>query len=319
MMKKCFEKRAFTLAELLIVVAIIAVLVAIGIPVFTSQLEKSREAVDLSNIRFAYTEVSIDALEGKDSTEREIELKQAKDGWQNTSAPTVLANLGTVVGTPTAGGKAVVDYGLTTKDTITIKFDGEGGGSGDGHKDDTEQTVKYYDDKQTLQQNTQGYLNLMKKVLQDIRMTKPPSDFGYNLSGLPGHENDTVSDSTYGISLSQDMLAYYSYTNKNTGKTYATLKDVVADYGVKGEDILNNTELNNSHPTVFTDENGNFLAMCSSVSKYEANMYYADGTVATIAYKNSSGWDEPVSPWAEGAYYATHENEAKQYFNYTTS
>ena len=40
------NKKGFTLAELLIVVAIIAVLVAIGIPIFTSQLEKSREAAD---------------------------------------------------------------------------------------------------------------------------------------------------------------------------------------------------------------------------------------------------------------------------------
>ena len=37
-MKK--KRKGFTLAELLIVVAIIAVLVAIGIPIFTSQLEK---------------------------------------------------------------------------------------------------------------------------------------------------------------------------------------------------------------------------------------------------------------------------------------
>lgn len=44
-------KEGFTLAELLIVVAIIAVLVAISIPIFTSQLEKSRRAVDLSNAR----------------------------------------------------------------------------------------------------------------------------------------------------------------------------------------------------------------------------------------------------------------------------
>ena len=45
-MFKKFRKneKGFTLAELLIVVAIIGVLVAISIPIFTSQLEKSRDA-----------------------------------------------------------------------------------------------------------------------------------------------------------------------------------------------------------------------------------------------------------------------------------
>ena len=52
-MKK--RKAGFTFAELLIVVAIIAVLVAISIPIFTSQLEKAREAVDLENVRSAYS------------------------------------------------------------------------------------------------------------------------------------------------------------------------------------------------------------------------------------------------------------------------
>ena len=47
------NKKGFTLAELLIVVAIIGVLVAVSIPVFTSQLEKSREATDLANLRAA--------------------------------------------------------------------------------------------------------------------------------------------------------------------------------------------------------------------------------------------------------------------------
>ena len=50
------NKKGFTLAELLIVVAIIAVLVAIAIPVFTSQLEKSRDSASLSNLRAAYAQ-----------------------------------------------------------------------------------------------------------------------------------------------------------------------------------------------------------------------------------------------------------------------
>lgn len=48
------SRKGFTLAELLIVVAIIGVLVAISIPIFNNQLEKSREATDLANLRSAY-------------------------------------------------------------------------------------------------------------------------------------------------------------------------------------------------------------------------------------------------------------------------
>ena len=63
MFKKAKEnKKGFTLAELLIVVAIIAVLVAISIPIFTSQLEKARDATDEANIRSAIAEVSAAVL-----------------------------------------------------------------------------------------------------------------------------------------------------------------------------------------------------------------------------------------------------------------
>ena len=46
-----YKNQGFTLAELLIVVAIIAVLVAIAIPIFNGQLEKARRAVDMQNAR----------------------------------------------------------------------------------------------------------------------------------------------------------------------------------------------------------------------------------------------------------------------------
>ncbi len=60
-MKK-MNKKGFTLAELLIVVAIIAVLVAIAIPIFNAQLEKSRDSVSISNMRAAYAEAAAEYL-----------------------------------------------------------------------------------------------------------------------------------------------------------------------------------------------------------------------------------------------------------------
>lgn len=61
-MFKKLNKKGFTLAELLIVVAIIGVLVAISIPIFTAQLEKSREATDKANIRDAYAVIVADQM-----------------------------------------------------------------------------------------------------------------------------------------------------------------------------------------------------------------------------------------------------------------
>ena len=63
MIKKVKERReGFTMAEMLIVVAIIAVLVAIAIPVFTSQLHKSEVATDQANARSYYAELQAAAL-----------------------------------------------------------------------------------------------------------------------------------------------------------------------------------------------------------------------------------------------------------------
>ena len=71
------------LAELLIVVAIIAVLVAIAIPIFSAQLEKSREATDAANIRSAYAEVMANQISGAGDTTKKVTLKQQESGWQN--------------------------------------------------------------------------------------------------------------------------------------------------------------------------------------------------------------------------------------------
>ncbi len=121
-MKK--NNKGFTLAELLIVVAIIAVLVAIAIPVFTSQLEKSRESVDLSNVRAAYAEVMSAALTNTKTTEngvsyaadsgwsKEVPLKQQQDGWQTDVASIEIGGIASTkwTGSPKANGKCTVSY-----------------------------------------------------------------------------------------------------------------------------------------------------------------------------------------------------------------
>jgi len=63
-LKKIMNKRGFTLAELLIVVAIVAVLVAISIPIFTTQLEKAREATDTADARDFYAEIATALVAG---------------------------------------------------------------------------------------------------------------------------------------------------------------------------------------------------------------------------------------------------------------
>ena len=76
-------RTGFTLMEMLIVIAIIAVLIAIAIPLFSSQLEKTREATDLTNVRSAYAQVSAEALLGNSEITVTVDLTQKQADWQS--------------------------------------------------------------------------------------------------------------------------------------------------------------------------------------------------------------------------------------------
>ena len=137
------NNKGFTLAELLIVVAIIAVLVAIAIPIFTTQLEKAREATDIANVRSSYAVVVAEALTQEKPAEvtAEVTLKQQQDDWQGVNPTSTLAQLGAnfsgitsgnpaeveVDGTPTASGKATITWTPAVKAdedaVVTIHFE----------------------------------------------------------------------------------------------------------------------------------------------------------------------------------------------------
>lgn len=113
--KRIQEKKGFTLAELLIVVAIIAVLVAIAIPVFTTQLEKSRESADASNIRAAYAEVAASALtDSEKDVTATVKLKQQVKDWQNTAIEDI-------------AGVAIADIPAVKGGSVDVKYVGSTG------------------------------------------------------------------------------------------------------------------------------------------------------------------------------------------------
>ena len=68
LMNKKLNKKGFTLMEMLIVVAIIAILVAIAIPTFSNALNKAKVATDEANLRAYYAEQITDYLLSEDDT-----------------------------------------------------------------------------------------------------------------------------------------------------------------------------------------------------------------------------------------------------------
>lgn len=120
LMKTKVNKKGFTLAELLIVVAIIAVLVAISIPIFTSQLEKSRDATDEANVRSAIAEVTAAVLsdDKKDSGDVKydkdkgtytmtVEAKGQKAGWSGAAKTDDKIKIGGIEVEPSTEGWTV--------------------------------------------------------------------------------------------------------------------------------------------------------------------------------------------------------------------
>lgn len=111
MFKKFADKKAFTLMEMLIVVAIIAVLVAIAIPTFSGQIERANEAADAANIRAAYAEAVLNAME-KDGTGTAVTDATMKCGDWNKLKESGLEEI---------GGVKIADISKTKGSTVTVK------------------------------------------------------------------------------------------------------------------------------------------------------------------------------------------------------
>lgn len=129
-MKKMMKNRkGFTLMEMLIVVAIIAILVIIAIPTFNSALAKARAATDVANIRSGYAAALVEAMtNGVDKTDTNNTYYLLKDGSVSNAAAdatnryTTQGESKNATANTTIGGKFTVGTQIEWNKGQTIKY-----------------------------------------------------------------------------------------------------------------------------------------------------------------------------------------------------
>ena len=257
------KRNGFTLTELLIVVAIIGVLVAVSIPVFSNQLEKSREATDLANVRSAYAELMADVMDDPAVAvqNRIVLLKQKQNDWQAYDPVTIggithyksQPDTDHWVGVPGAGGNCVISYNPRT---VGIVFTWSGGSAADtvtrvDFNISPHETLKSTTILEKLKQSGNTWFELdstcpNSTMLPEVKaMITSNSLLHYGTYGYFGSPSNDASrylfwtsvdtrvvgaGETVPIIVSRADGSYYVHTSTtasrtNKGKTYVTISD----------------------------------------------------------------------------------------------
>ena len=288
------NSRGFTLAELLITVAIIGVLVAISIPVFASQTEKSREATDLSNVRAAYAEVMAEAItENMEYQEKTVPLKQKQNDWQSADSVTI----GGIThakgeedtdhwkGIPGAGGKCTVSFDPKRG----IRFDWTGG-SGDGNESGP--AINFSEDIHGIVEGT-GLLTQYKTSMYEMDSKSPNSGM------VPQVEKLLGADSL----LKHGTWAYLGDTRDGFKSTYLFWTSVDTNAVGAGKKI----------PVIVSKKGGGFYISETTTAKRTQR----GKTYIAIAdhIPNGSGF----RPYTTGKQYDTLEDAYKAYAKLLTT
>lgn len=288
------NSRGFTLAELLITVAIIGVLVAISIPVFASQTEKSREATDLSNVRAAYAEVMAEAItENMEYQEKTVPLKQKQNDWQSADSVTI-------GGIPHAKGEEDTDHWRGTPragGTCTVSFDPKKGilfdwtgGSGDGNESGP--AIDFNENIHGIVEET-GLLTQHKTPMFEMDSKSPNSVM------VPQVKKKLEANSL----LKYGTWAYLGDTRDNIKSTYLFWTSVDTNVVGAGKKI----------PVIVSKEGGGFyISETTTADRTQGKQTY---TAIADHIPNYNGFRQ----YTEGTQYETLEDAYKAYAKLLTT
>lgn len=105
--------------------ACVAVLIAIAIPTFTSQLENSREATDKANLRSAYAELSAMWLTDNTSHTVTVPVQQKEADWQSEGGASK-TKIGADLTADAGSGQGAVEVTAKTSGNYTLSISGTG-------------------------------------------------------------------------------------------------------------------------------------------------------------------------------------------------